>query len=259
MGDRMSNAMRRYAMRLTRGLVFKRKLPVEFTKAPILVSSDGGLRYLFKRTRNIDPALLHLAVEFGKQESTVWDIGANLGYFTFAVAARIGAKGQVLAIEPDPWLVALLRRSASIQPQTSAAVDVIPAAAANRLDIRTFYVSDFARSTSHLKGFGGPLASVARSEQNVLTVSLDWLAERYPAPQLLKIDVEGAEVEVLQGALDLISTNRPIVICEVSSENTRDFLSIMKRLNYKLYDAEVPSEKRLSLSQPAWNTLALPS
>jgi FkbM family methyltransferase len=245
--------------RLTRRFVLKRRLPAQFGKAPILVSSEGGLKYILRKVEEIDPPLLRLVTEFVEPNATVWDVGANLGLFAFAAAAKAGKKGCVLAIEPDTWLVAVLRKTVALQPSTSAKVAVIPAAVADKVDIRTFHISSLARAANHLSPQGSVVAGDDRSEQFVVTLSLDWLAERFPAPQVLKIDVEGAELEVLRGGLGLIARHRPVIICEVHSKNNRAVLDIMQQFDYRIFDAEAVSEKRVELAQPTWNTLALPS
>jgi len=255
----MLTALHHFTMRHTRRIVLKRRFPSSFEKVPILVSSEGGLRYLLKKMKDIDPPLLQLAAEFVKPGAVVWDIGANLGFFSVAAAAKAGSKGMVLALEPDIWLASLLCRTVNIQPSTSARIDVLPVAVAEREDVRSFCISSFARAANHLDVHGSSIAGMARFEQKVVTLSLDWLVEKYPAPQILKIDVEGAEVEVLRGGRGLLAASRPIIICEIRSKNTQPILEILRELHYQIYDAEVAPGARTALSQPSWNTLALPS
>ena len=63
---------------------------------------------------DVDPVLMNLVKEFVRPRSVVWDIGANVGLFTFAAASLAGPEETVM--RPDAWLVQLLRRSAKLQP-----------------------------------------------------------------------------------------------------------------------------------------------
>jgi FkbM family methyltransferase len=66
-------------------------------------------------------------------------------------------------------------------------------------------------------------------------VALDNFAEEHPAPQAIKCDVEGAEVEVLRGAQNLIRLQRPWILAEMHSDATaRDWHEFLTRCGYKL-------------------------
>jgi len=91
-----------------------------------------------------------------------------------------------------------------------------------------------------------------------MTVTLDWLLEKFPAPTIVKIDVEGAEQRVLLGAHKLLTTIRPRFLCEVQAENRRGIAEIFATNEYRMSDLELPARERLALDLPAFNTLAVP-
>jgi len=107
---------RRILERLTRHLVYRRRLPAEFGNAALYVSPAAGLRFLFTPTSRIDPPLLLAAHKLIKRGDVVWDIGANIGLFALAAAVCADGQGEVIAFEPDTWLVQLLRRTSAVQP-----------------------------------------------------------------------------------------------------------------------------------------------
>jgi len=148
-------SVRTLAERLSRGRVLKRWLPAEFRAAPIFVSPDAALRFWRKDLAKCDPALLAAARELVQPGDVVWDVGANVGLFSFAAAARAGPSGQVLAIEADLWLVSLLRRSAAVQPSCSAPVRVLPVAVSDRVGVAEFCIEARGRCSNHLLGWGG--------------------------------------------------------------------------------------------------------
>jgi FkbM family methyltransferase len=244
---------------LTRDWVVRRRLPSEFGRVPIHVSPSAGLRYLLRPMDAVDPTLLDLVKEFVEPGSTVWDIGANVGLFAFAATSLAGPEGLVVALEPDAWLVQLLRRSALRQSANSAPVQVIPAAVASSLSVRTLCLASRSRAANYLAEFGTIQTGGSREEQSVVAVTLDWLLEFCPPPSVLKIDVEGAELEVLNGARRLFETVRPTVLCEVIPDTSEAVTEFFASYRYRLFDGETPASLRAALPDAPWSTIAIPS
>ena len=242
----------------TRDIVFRRRLPAEFQRAPLYVSTSGGLRYLFRSMSAVDPDLLRLVQEFVSLGAVVWDVGANLGLFTAAAASLAGSQGQVISFEPDSWLVRLLQRSARSQPKASANIRVIPAAVAAEVAIREFCIAQHSRSENYLVGHGYSATQSAGERISVMAVSLDWCLERLPAPQVVKVDVEGAEVDVLEGAQRLLDVTRPTFIMEVGPRNTDKVANVFGKHRYAIYDGALPKCDRIPLDRAPWTTIAIP-
>lgn len=221
------------------------------------VSTEGGLRYLKPRMTGIDPPLLRLARDVVPPDSVVWDIGANLGLFAFAAASAAGRRGRVLAIEPDSLLVRMLRRSAELNRKLGN-VEVLPAAASDRVGVGRFNIARRNRCTSFLEGFGTTQTGGVRDVELVPTVTLDWLAEHFPVPDVVKIDVEGAELLVLRGA-DMILEKNPVLICEVADRNSAEVSSILQSRGYELFDGAQPGKARRPLDLAPYSLLAIPS
>lgn len=250
--------LRSLAERLSRERVLKRHLPAEFGGSAIFVSPEGGLKYWRRDLSRVDVPLLRMARELVKPGNVVWDVGANVGLFTFASAVMAGSSGSVLALEADTWLVGLLRKSTRVDSSSRAPVEILPAAVSDSVDLARFFVAARARAASALEGFGTSQAGGRREEHLVVTVTLDWLFERRPAPHVLKVDVEGAEARVLAGAQKLLSEARPIIVCEVSGRNVDSVTQCLKALHYTLYDADLSQEMRTPLGHAVWNTVAYP-
>jgi FkbM family methyltransferase len=233
--------MRRILKRLSRGVVLKRRLPAEFGNTQILVTPESALSFWKRDVGQVDPFLLSMARQLAGREAIVWDIGANLGLFSFAAAA-LGSK--VLAVEADTWLAHLLQRSVMLN---KLPVTILPAAVTDTLGVSSLHVSSDGRASSSLAGSG--------AGQTVVTITLDWLLERFPPPQVLKIDVEGLEYAVLKGGCKLLEL-RPAIFCEVT-ENHDAIGQLLNEAGYKIYAAR--DQERRPLQRPSRDTLALPS
>lgn len=252
-------ATRHLVERLSRGRSFWRRLPPEFGRAPILVSPDAALSYLKFGRDAFDKGLLAVVDEWVKPGSSVWDIGANVGVFGVAAAARAGAGGRVLCVEPDVWLAGLVQRSAHAQPQTSARINVLTAAVSEKAGVAAFLVAERGRASNSLESAGGRSQSGgARHRLYVPTVTADAIVETWGKPDLVKIDVEGAEAFVLQAARGLLENVRPVIYCEVGKEQADEVTALLRAASYSLFDPRRKPGERVALERCCFNTLAVP-
>jgi FkbM family methyltransferase len=241
---------------LSRNRVLRRRLPPRLGGDAVFVSPDSALEFWKWDLDHGSRDLFAFAEEFVKPGHVVWDVGANVGMFTFASAFRAGQSGQVVALEPDLFLVGLLRRSVASMSTERARTTIIPAAVSDSLGIAELHVARRGRSTNHLASSkGSTQAGGVRETVTVLTVALDWLAERFPRPDVLKIDVEGAEANVLQGAENLISGSKPLILCEVSEANADYCTRFFQSHGYDLLDAN--DRNRGKIDRTVFNTLAV--
>ena len=158
-------------------------------------------------------------------------------------------------MEPDTKLAGLLRRSAALN-KGHAPIDVLPAAVSDDLSVARFHIAKRNRSTNHLDGFGTSQTGGVRTSELVPTFTLDWLANHFTVPDVIKIDVEEAEAVVLAGGsrvLGLAST----IICEVAARNFTAVQDILSRHGYVLYDGDRPLAERVPVSYATPNTLAV--
>jgi FkbM family methyltransferase len=252
--------LRTIAERLSRGVVLRRRLPDEFGGAVLHVSPEGGgLRYWRHDVLKMDPGIFKAVALFAKPGAVVWDVGANMGLFAFAAASRSGPNGLVLAIEPDIDNARLLLRTRTGLPSTFAPVQVLTCAVSDApFGLAEFEIAGRSRASNSIKGAGHSQRGGVRETRIVPLVNLDGLLGIFGSPDLVKIDVEGAEEKVVAGALRVLATARPVLVIEVDRGSADAVGLRLKAAGYRLFDGDAPWEERAEIATPVWNTYAIP-
>jgi FkbM family methyltransferase len=139
------------------------------------------------------------------------DIGANVGFFSLLAARAVRPVGQVYAAEPVPANAEQIRRGAR---RNRLRIDVLELAITDRAETTTLQLA--------IHPGGAAVASAAAPPDpagtiDVETDTVDRLVSsgRIRVPSVVKIDVEGAETEVLRGMAATLASHRPAVICEI--------------------------------------------
>jgi FkbM family methyltransferase len=153
----------------------------------------------------------------------IWDVGGHIGYHALGFAAHQRA-ARVVSFEPNPANLARLRANLDRNADLAARIDVVPMALADRSGELTLVASDDVdgggSSCSFLAGSETPFAGGTYDTFAPTTVAvrtIDELADEgsRPAPSLIKVDVEGAELMVLRGASRTIDALGPAWLIEV--------------------------------------------
>ena len=222
--------------RFSRGVVLKRKFRVGEKQIKLFVSPDAQLKYLKINSSGFDQDLVRVALEHVKPGNIVWDIGANVGTFTFS-AASLAQSGAVLAVEADAWLVSLLRRTASLRDYQSADIKILSAAISNENSVSSFMIAARGRASNALSEAGGrSQMGGVRETHYVPTLTLDTLLNSFEEPDFVKIDIEGAELLALQAASKLINDVRPKFYIEVGENVGSQLHRIFKDAGYSCID-----------------------
>ncbi|MGE0641506.1 MAG: FkbM family methyltransferase [Thermoanaerobaculia bacterium] len=246
--------------KLSRGRLLHRALPPEFGGARVLVSPDSRLSYWIPGLRRTSPELFRWCAEFVEAGSTVWDVGANLGLFSYAAAFRAGATGSVVAVEPDSFLAGIVRRNARALDRRYAPIDVREMAMSSDVGRGELVIATRGRESNHLLNVGGSTQSGgARETQTVEVGTLDRLYDELGAPDLVKLDAEGAEHLILEGGRRLLESARPLLLIEVSGIRGSRVGEQLAAAGYRMFDADARAPGRVEQEIPAYNTLAVPT
>lgn len=154
-----------------------------------------------------------------KPESICFDVGGYRGYIAGLMA--VSGADQVIIFEPLPENRASIERLRTLNPHL--ALEVIPAAAGSFDGMADFKImSDPSMGKLSLSHFQEEIPP--RSTIEVAVSRLDTLvgSSHLPPPSLIKIDVEGAELDVLEGARDVLRMHHPILFIEAHSRDLED-------------------------------------
>ena len=154
--------------------------------------------------------------------TTLWDIGSHFGYHALAFAALAGTKGKVIAFEPNPANQERIRANFEKNPELSCRIQLDPRAVSKSAGTAAFVFADELESGlssgSHLADITTPHGDYARFRRSEIpTIRIDDLifSENKPVPDVIKIDVEGAETMVLEGSMQFFAKHHPVLLIEV--------------------------------------------
>jgi len=241
---RRASLLRRTIEIASRSLTLRRNLPAAFGHRPIYVSPANALQFLKPGDAKFDPLLLWLVEEFVAPDSCAWDIGANGGVFT-AAAATVAR--TVVAFEPDPFNVALIKRTMRANPDLD--IRLVPAALSDRAGETKLNIPRRGRSVASIEGIPmGSQSGGLRDRVAVRMTTADDCLGHYPAPSFVKCDIEGAEALVLAGARTLLSNVRPVFCMEVRDGTRRGVEKCFRDHGYCFASADAQMRPLVDLS-----------
>jgi len=213
---------------------------IPFDSKLIVSKKDTGLGLMLRTRGTYELVQTKEFAKSVKAGDTVFDIGANVGYYTVLASKLVGKKGRVYAFEPDPRNLELLKRNLMINQCTN--VDVIP-----------FVVGESVGSTYLRQDLSNPgESSVSENGRNsifVNSISIDTFVNQKKIKRIdvIKVDVEGAEVDVIKGGRETLGTQNVKVFIEANQKalsifgyGIKDLISGLTIIGFK--PAEIISE-----------------
>jgi FkbM family methyltransferase len=167
---------------------------------------------------------------------TCWDIGANIGFFTCFFARRVGARGRVVAFEPVPLTASRLYEN--VRLNDFPYVTIVQKALGDAPGRLPIYRRDerYAEGTASLRVDD---ASAGHVSDVVEVETIDRLADTLPPPDFIKIDVEGYQWQVLQGATGFFARHRPMLMAELDDPD-KDLMrrteGFFRERGYEVYE-----------------------
>ena len=201
-------------------------------KAKFSVGTITELNRLKKVNRNKE---LQLILEHIESDDIYWDIGANIGTHTIFPAKSL-SEGSVVSIEPHPENVKSLRKNIQMNDLDNVSVEEAALGEKN--------------GTVELNVEGGSAGSGGHSIEtdegedyiNVPMVEGDSLLEEYSPPDVIKMDVQAAELKVLQGLKNVMGESCRLVFCEAHRRRGVDVEQVVDFFRNRGFDVDIPED-----------------
>ena len=220
--------------------LFKLKLKGRYSTRVI----HGSKIYLDFQDEGISRDLLkddnreYLSIKTMQQElgsgDIVVDIGANIGYYALLEARLVGDKGKVYAVEPVAHNLELLKKNIGLNNYKN--MEVFQFAIGNENKTASMYISNKSNWSSMIKS--ELISGTIIEEKSVGMITLDKFLENKPWPDLIRMDVEGYEVEIIEGMTKFLKSNKPLkIFMEIhDSRNGKreEMLNILKKFGFQI-------------------------
>lgn len=213
---------------------------------PNQIIKRNGIRYAVDLNQVVDfgtflggwePNTIDFLTKSLKSGEVAIEVGANVGAHTLLMAKLTGNEGHIYAFEPTDFALNKLRKNISLNPKLqniTIRTELVTNGEMNlpKLDIRSNWSID------------GKDSNIANTIKNPKAISIDDFAleVKLERLKLIKVDVDGYDFKVLQGAKSTISRFKPIIFCELceyalneQGDSIKDIFSMLTSIGYQVY------------------------
>jgi FkbM family methyltransferase len=196
-----------------------------------------GGSFLGYLTGDAEPDVQNVLAEIIEPGQVVFDIGANIGFFTLLCARQVGPRGKVYAFEPMPANAKTLRHNIALNNLDN--VIVVEKALSSTSGRAELFISRY--SAFHSLNVEGAVKRNNRGPEPdaetpiwVETTTLDDFVLNGDAqvPDVIKLDVEGAELVALEGMRATLESRKPLLVCELHWTNV-PYMRFVDSIGYR--------------------------
>lgn len=223
-------------------------MPLKAFKTFLLTHCPEALLLPIKKWRHLqtvktiderDEPELAVVRRLVQQGDLVCDVGANIGVYSVQLNKAVGDSGRILAFEPVPITFDVLNhniKSLGLRNIATYNLAVSDSSGTVQMEIPEYSAGGKNYYQAHIAT--NPTASTAGV--SIRSEKLDLLLAGERSPSFIKIDVEGAELSVIRGAENTISSHRPAMMIEIASDihksgtDGHEIYEIMSKLGYSV-------------------------
>lgn len=175
-----------------------------------------------------------------KEDSYFYDVGANIGLYSW-LFRKLSSNRKILAFEPDPKNFELLQMTKENSKIKN--INLFNIALSNRMETVSFQQDTLTSATGMISDGQTPwIEKYLGQETNSIQVNTDYLDNKTfkrQDPSLIKIDVEGHELEILRGGEKKLSQCKPLLLIESFPPNLDRVVNFLTKLGYKFWDSDL--------------------
>jgi len=198
-----------------------------------------------------EPAVIRALRKYLRHGDTCVDVGGHIGYLTLLMASTVGPKGKVVTFEPMPDTYRVLEENVNLNGLKNVKLEQTAVGESETTGSLVFEANQLLTWTPSASAYG---VRGERKSVSVPVLSLDhYIRNAGLHPRLIKVDVEGAELDVLRGAQQLLREDGPTVLVEVhgvGGNHERAVLTLLKECGYSTHALEVRTGEAIYLALP---------
>ena len=169
-----------------------------------------------------------------KEGMTVVDIGANIGYYSLILSDLVGKKGKVISIEPEPENFRLLLKN--INANNKSNINSVKRALSDKDGAIDFFISEEHKGDHRSYDSGDK-----RKKIKVKSICLDAFLGSKIKPDIIKMDIQGAEYSAIKGMENTLKKKDVILLMEFSpslieksGNSPKELLNLIEKMGFEL-------------------------
>jgi len=197
--------------------------------------NDAAVIYYSGALIGLEYRLFRYFIKNLKENDIFYDIGSNYGFYTF-LADEFIAKGEIHAFEPQEDVFDYLRKNTKLLKNCF----INKIALSDTIGKLYLYIMENYSGGNTIVSDIASAQFAKTKKTEILATTLDEYVKNHNKPTIIKLDVEGAEPQVLKGGIVTLSEGSPIIAMEIWKEGkgrilSEQALAILNKIGYKAY------------------------
>lgn len=182
----------------------------------------------------------NVAIDLCENKKTIIDVGAHIGLFSLCAAKNSHQKSKIYAFEPAKQNYKFLDNHIK-QNNFENKISAYKLLLGNDTKINKLYTEKDVSGKNSILNYNKHFKFFEEVQQTTLDI---FCKNNNISPEIIKLDAEGAEIDILKGSVDVLRLNHPIIFLSVhpkiliqKNQTTDELYNLLKNFNYKIFDS----------------------